>query len=464
MRAFRSLLLLPFLARIVCAGGVTWTDRGASTIKRMNFDGGALVTVAISGAVSSPGTNIRGIALDPAGGRMFWADNGNDRIFRAKLDGTNSVIIASLPAGGSFPADVRLDVAGQLLYFCDQQQNLIQRMSFDGTGLKTVIDTANGNEPYFLDLDSVEGKIYWSGFANGNLYRANLDGSGSEMIITGNNNARGVCLDRAGGMIYWINRDDKKVHRCPRAALPVNVATSPAVQTLYQGLDTPHGLVLDIPAGKLYWADTGTNAGLGLGDKAVSRGDMDGATPQEVLAGGLEPWDVDVDPRCATYDEWRARYFRKDAAAAVTDPLVDPDRDGLPNLLEYACGSNPLRPETPATPLEAFIYHDGATGLSHLAVRFRRRPAATDLSYYVQVSEDLVSWRDSRSDSSLPTTVEVSVESASDYMELVTTRTEAPLDRSNRAFLRLQVEKRFVPGGLPNGEKTIPIRVRQRRT
>ena len=61
-------------------------------------------------------------------------------------------------------------------------------------------------------------------------------------------------------MIYWINRDDKKVHRCPLSALPVNVPTSPAVQTLYAGLDTPHGLVLDLPAGKLYWADTGSNA------------------------------------------------------------------------------------------------------------------------------------------------------------------------------------------------------------
>ena len=38
---------------------------------------------------------------------------------------------------------------------------------------------------------------------------------------------------------------------------------------------------------------------------------------------------VDIDPRCATYDEWRARYFRKDASAGTTDPMADPDRDGL---------------------------------------------------------------------------------------------------------------------------------------
>ena len=438
MRVLRWLLVFALLAQITWAGGVTWTDRGASQIKRMGFDGTGLITVPISGAVSSPGTNIRGLALDLAGGRMFWADNGVDRILRAQLNGTAAAVLTALPAG--FPADVRLDLAGQQVYFCDQQRNLIQRIAFDGSGLTTVIDSIDGNQPYFLELDFAAGKIYWGGFASGNVYRANLDGSGVETIITGNNNVRGVCLDRSAGMIYWINRDDKKVHRCLLSALPVNVPSSPAVQTLYQGLDTPHGLVLDIPAGKLYWADTGSNPGLGLGDKAVSRGDLDGSTPQEVLANGSEPWDVDLDPRCATYGEWRARYFRKDATAGVTDVLADPDRDARSNLLEYACGSHPERGDPTASPLESLIYHDSVTGLSHLAVRHFRRPGTTDLSYYVQISEDLVGWRDSRYDGPQPTIVEVSAQPAADYLELVTTRAEAPLDGATQQFLRLRVE------------------------
>ncbi|HZJ14018.1 MAG TPA: hypothetical protein VFD27_03165 [Chthoniobacteraceae bacterium] len=440
MHVLRLLLLVPLLATFARASGLTWTDRGASAIKRMRFDGSGLVIVPISGAVSSPGTNLRGIALDVPGGRMFWADNGADRILRANLDGTNSVILASLPLNLSFPADVRLDQAGQLIYFCDQQRNLLQRMTFGGAGLTTVIGAANANEPYFLDLDVAAGKVYWGGFASGNFYRANLDGSAFETIITGNNNARGVGVDRAGGMIYWINRDDKKVHRCLLSALPVNVPTSPAVQTLYQGLDTPHGLALDLPAGKLYWADTGSNAGVGLGDKAVSRGDLDGATPQEVLASGSEPWDVDIDPRCATYAEWRARYFRKDAPGVVTDPGADPDGDRQINALEYACGSHPLRAETPGTPIDGFIFHDNSTGLSHLAIHYHRRPGATDLQYHVQISEDLIGWRDERNDPPLPTTVELSATAAPDYLELVTTRAEESLDYAPRIFLRLQIE------------------------
>ena len=439
MRTFPSLLLLFLLSPTAWAGGVTWTDRGASAIKRMNFDGTALVTVTISGAVTSPGTNIRGVALDLAGGRMFWADNGNDRIFRSALDGSGATILLALPSGSSFPADVRLDPAGQFVYFCDQQRNILQRAGFDGTGLTTVIDTLNGNQPYFLDLVPAAGKLYWSGFASGSVYRANLDGSGFETIVTGNNNARGVCVDSAAGMIYWINRDDKKVHRCPLSALPVNVGTSPAVQTLYQGLDTPHGLVLDVPAGKLYWADTGSNAGTGLGDKAVSRGDLDGSTPQEVLAAGTEPWDADIDPRCTTYTEWRARYFRKDAAVAATDFLADADGDGIVNLLEYATGSHPLRGD--AAPIQALVHLDNITGFRHLAVRFLRRLAASDLTYQVQVSEDLVAWRDNTSPGPQPMTVEVGAQAAADFMETVTTRAAAPLTGASRFYMRLWIVK-----------------------
>ena len=69
-----------------------------------------------------------------------------------------------------------------------------------------------------MDLDLAAGKIYWGEFEGGSIYRGNLDGSGRELIVTGNNETRGVALDRTEDMLYWINRNDKKVHRCPMSA------------------------------------------------------------------------------------------------------------------------------------------------------------------------------------------------------------------------------------------------------
>ena len=420
------------------AGGVFWSDRGASQLKRMNFDGSNLQTITLTGAVTSAGSNFRGIAVDTVSNRVFWADNGvPKRLLRANFDGSASVILITITNTSSFPADVRLDLAGKLFYWCDQTRKVIQRSTLDGLNVTDVITNAAPTGPYFMDLDIAAGKIYWGDFSGGSIYRANLDGSGRETLLTGNNNTRGVRVDPGGGMLYWVNRDDKKIHRCPLAAFAHGTIglTNPAVQTLYTNLDTPHGLVLDIPARKLYWADTGGNTGIGNGDRAVSRGDFDGRTPQETLAPGMEPWDVDLDLRCETYAEWRMRCFRKDASAAQTDPGADPDGDGISNALEYLFDRSPMQADVTRGVVGQLV--SGPTpGALYAAMKYRRRAGTRDLTYYVQVSNDLTIWTGSPND--LPVT-EIQVTPLSDGMEEVTARTLDSISDHSRRFLRLVV-------------------------
>ncbi|MBI5386530.1 MAG: hypothetical protein HZA90_17815 [Verrucomicrobia bacterium] len=425
------------LVSVAHAGGVFWTDRGASQLKRMNFDGTALQTISLSGAVSSPGSNIRGLAVDVPGQRIYWADNGADRLLRANFDGTSSVILHTVTGGNSFPADVRLDLGNAEFYWCDQLRNRIQRSTLGGTSVTEIITTAAPTGPYFMDLDVAAGKIYWGDFDGGAIYRANLDGSGRETLLTGNNKTRGVGVHPAEGMLYWINRDDKKVHRCPLSAFASGAIalTDPAVQTLYTGLDTPHGLVLDIPARKLYWADTGGNAGTGNGDRAVSRGDFDGSTPMEVLATGTEPWDVDLDRRCASYAEWRLRCFRRDASAAQTDPAADPDDDGLPNAVEYALDSPPLH-ASGSVFAGGFLTTGPVAGAPYHAVKFRRRAGTSDLTCVVQVSTNLITWLGSAAE---PQTTEIEVRPLADGMEEATVRTLNPVSGYTSHFLRITV-------------------------
>lgn len=438
----RQQLTLGFvvLASLAHAGGVFWTDRGASQLKRMNFDGSGLQVINLSGAVTSPGSNIRGIVVDVASNRVFWADNGLDRLLRANFDGSSSSILYTVTGGNSFPADVRLDLVHQHFYWCDQSRNRIQRSSLDGASVTDVITNAAPTGPYFMDLDVAARKIYWGDFDGGSIFRANLDGSGRETLLTGNNKTRAVCVDPGAGMLYWINRDDKKVHRCALAAFSGGTIalTNPAVETLYTGLDTPHGLVLDIPAHKLYWADTGTNPGNGTGGQAVSRGDFDGSTPMEVLATGTEPWDVDLDRRCASYAEWQLRCFRRDALPAQTAPDADPDGDGLSNAVEYALNLSPLHVDQAGRP-EGFLAVGPVTSAVYPALKFRRRAGTSDLSYYVQVSTDLTHWLGSPSE---PQTIELQVAPLSDGMEEVTVRTLATISSQATHFMRLVVEVR----------------------
>ena len=411
--AVALLVVMPPLAH---AGGVYWTDRGANQLKRMNFDGSNLQTNKLSGAVTSPGTNIRGIAVDNVSNRIFWADNGTDRLLRANFDGSGSTILYTITNGNSFPADVRLDLGNQYLYWCDQQRNRLQRSTLDGASVIDVITNAAPTGPYFMDLDVPAGKIYWGDFGGGSIFRANLDGSARETLLTGNNMTRGVKLDTREQMLYWINRDDKKVHRCPLSAFAGGTIplTHPAVQTLYTNLDTPHGLALDIPARKLYWADTGTNPGNGTGGQSVCRGDFDGSAALEILATGTEPWDVDLDLRCANYTEWTQRCFRRDATLAQTAPDADPDGDGIPNAVEYAFDLSPMHAERSELPT-SFVAVGPTPGDYH-AVNYHRRIGTSDLRYDVQVSTNLAQWAGGA-------TVEIQVMPLGDGMESATART-----------------------------------------
>ncbi len=414
-------LLFPFAAvPRADAGGIYWTNRGQSRVEKAGFDGSNKMTV-----LASAGTNVRGIALDLAGERIFYADNGADMLHRMNLDGSGRVpILATGPS--SFPADIRLDLAGGHLYFCDRDKDQIRRCDLNGANPVTVAGA--GTQPYYLDLDLEAGRIYWGDFDGatpntGNIFRADLDGSNLETIVTGTLETRAVCLDKAGGMLYWVNRNAGKIQRAALADLPVNASTSPSVQTLYQGLDTPHGMVLDAAAGFVYWVDTGTNNSGGLGARGISRGRMDGSIPQEVLVDlGSEPWDIDIDPRCLTYAEWVTRYFPHNPGASA-DPEGNPDGDSLTNATEYGLGTHPLRRDASPSFGEIFFHVDKASESVFPAFRFIRRAGSADVQVLPQYASELTAWWDENSpDDGIPRLSELLVEALPEGLQRVTVR------------------------------------------
>jgi hypothetical protein len=85
-------------------------------------------------------------------------------------------------------------------------------MDLDGSNLATYF--APGNPfpvadwlPLGLEVDAAAGKIYWShgSFNDGRIRRANLDGSGQQILVSSLKLARGLALDLAGGKMYWAN-------------------------------------------------------------------------------------------------------------------------------------------------------------------------------------------------------------------------------------------------------------------
>ncbi|MBK8478071.1 MAG: right-handed parallel beta-helix repeat-containing protein [Opitutaceae bacterium] len=92
----------------------------------------------------------------------------------------------------------------------------------------------------------------------------------------------------------------------------------------------------------------------------------------------------------APRDAWRRAYFGP-TESATSALSADADGDGLPNLLEYAFGGDPLHPASCPHPVAGSAANDNSL---QLTLAFLQPPAATDLTYLVQFSTDLVNWAD----------------------------------------------------------------------
>src|SRR5215204_3015891 len=199
--------LLAMMARAALASDIYWTDDVAGLIMRGDSSGSApQVLLGPANGVVEP----RGIALDVADGKMYWADNGSNSIARANLDGSGAETLIS--SGLSFPADVELDLVNKKIYWADRDSNWIRRANLDGSGIENV--RTGIVQPYFVELDVAAGKVYWSVFDGPSIFSANVDGSGLvETVVSGLDRVRDIGLDSSGRAIYWGDRDTHKIQR-----------------------------------------------------------------------------------------------------------------------------------------------------------------------------------------------------------------------------------------------------------
>lgn len=142
--------------------------------------------------------------------------------------------------------------------------------------------------------------------------------------------------------------------------------------------------------------------------------------------------DVGIWARVLTADEVAALYssgasFRTPwtiwrGQNSVQLPEDDPDKDGVPNLLEYALNLSP----TTTTPLAQRIVNDLDSN-QYLRLTITKNPNATDVLYSVEVSSDLTNWS---------TSEVITVQSTSTTLQV---RDTQPTTTANRRFMRLRV-------------------------
>ena len=210
-------------------------------------------------------------------GRLFFLDLGGGRIMSSNPDGSDLKTI--LTEGRRLPDGLVVDVESGHLYWTNMgnpsaNDGSIERSDLDGKNLTTIVPAGGTHTPKQLQLDKVNGKLYWSDREGMRIMRVNLDGSDLETLVdTSQGDARpgrdpkkwcvGIALDVMSGKIYWTQKgpDNAGLGRIFRVNLEIPKGQTPAsradIELLYNCLPEPIDLDLDLANRMMYWTDRG---------------------------------------------------------------------------------------------------------------------------------------------------------------------------------------------------------------
>ena len=198
-----------------------WADREGMRVMRADLDGSKIETLVETGRGESARLDARnwcvGLALDVAGGKVYWTQKGGDNagagsIRRAGLeipkgqDAAHRSDIETLFDGLPEPIDLDLDLTRRMIYWTDRgdgpRGNTVSRAPMDpprgvdpGSRTDAHILVRDLKEAIGIALDLPGGRLYATDLG-GNVYSARLDGSDRTLVLTGQGALTGIAVSR----------------------------------------------------------------------------------------------------------------------------------------------------------------------------------------------------------------------------------------------------------------------------
>jgi hypothetical protein len=272
---------------------------GAQGIVRANPDGTGTEEL---GPIDM--NNPTDFAADAEGGKIYWAEEGPPAMIRrSNLDGSNveDVVIlepsasvrpatpgtsqgggsvaelASLQTSSIVPLSIALDVDSDKTYWTNANGE-IHRANLDGTDIEVIVALDPGVTLLGLVLDVEGGTIYWTNQEDATILQANLDGSDMEVLVTltePGEAALDLELDLSSDTIFWTNLSGM----IQRASLD-----GTDIEVVVEDIGVPYGIALDIEADRIFW----TEPEIGV----IKWASLDGDDVEVVVTGLVEVRDV----------------------------------------------------------------------------------------------------------------------------------------------------------------------------
>jgi DNA-binding beta-propeller fold protein YncE len=210
-----------------------------------------------------------------ATGRLFVLEINADRIHVMNLDGSNKKTIVT---NCHLPDGIVVDAEAGHLYWTNMgipnlDDGSIERADFDGGNRRIIVPQGVTHSPKQVHLDKAGGKLYWSDREGMRVMRANLDGSHVETLVeTGHSDEDrrdatrwcvGITIDPKFRKIYWTQKgpDNGERGRLFRAGVEIpkgeTAANRSDIEVFFDRLPEPIDLELDLENRILYWTDRG---------------------------------------------------------------------------------------------------------------------------------------------------------------------------------------------------------------
>ena len=192
-----------------------WSDREGMRVMRANLDGSNIETLVETGHGDEDRRDARhwcvGIALDIPGGKVYWTQKGGDNasvgsIRRANLemrkgdDPARRSDAELLFDKLAEPIDLDLDLTRRMIYWTDRGANTVSRAPMDppkatspAARTDQQIVMSDLKEAIGIALDIPGDRMYVTDLG-GTVYRARLDGSDKQPVLTGQGSLTGIAF------------------------------------------------------------------------------------------------------------------------------------------------------------------------------------------------------------------------------------------------------------------------------
>ena len=128
----------------------------------------------------------------------------------------------------------------------------------------------------------VHSMVFWTDFRStaGKIWSARLDGSSAKELLAIEGEPHGVALDVPGNKMYWAEHTTGKIRRA-------NLDGSSVEDLVTDSSANPRSIALDVSGGKMYWTDNGTSS--------IRRANLNGSGVENLVTGLSYPTAIALD-------------------------------------------------------------------------------------------------------------------------------------------------------------------------